>query len=183
VTSSGGLARPAERRLAVIQGEAQVSADPDLVLTTVLGSCVAACLHDPAARVGGMNHFLLPEACEVGRAGEAERYGVHLMELLVNGLLKAGARRSRLEARLFGGCASFGARFSVGARNAEFAAEFLRAEGIAHVGGSLGGSRGRRVEFRPASGRARQMLLSAAPPPPPRPTLPPPSAGGDIELF
>lgn len=168
-----------ERRVAVIQGQWVVSAEPDLVLTTVLGSCVAACLHDPEARLGGMNHFLLPDDGERGRRLDAERYGVHLMELLVNGLLKAGARRDRLEGRLFGGAASLGGRNAVGPRNAAFAEGFLKAEGIVFRGGSLGGALGRRVEFWPASGRARQMFLKA--PPVERPTARVPA--GDVELF
>jgi len=92
-----------EKRVRVIQGEYRVSDDPDVVLTTILGSCVAACLRDPHARVGGMNHFLLPGRADCPSAQEAERYGVHLMELLVNGLLQRGAKRQRLEAKLFGG--------------------------------------------------------------------------------
>ena len=75
------------------------------MLTTLLGSCVAACLRDPVARIGGMNHFLLPgqEAGEGAQRSVGETYGVHLMELLVNGLLRRGARRDRLEGKLFGG--------------------------------------------------------------------------------
>ena len=81
------------RKVHVIQGEFHVSDDADLVLTTILGSCVAACVRDPVARVGGMNHFLLPG--ETG--GEGLRYGVQSMELLVNALLRRGARRDRLQ--------------------------------------------------------------------------------------
>jgi chemotaxis protein CheD len=86
----------------VIQGEFKVSDDPNVVLSTILGSCVAACMRDPVAGVGGMNHFLLPGQAN-GTGGEATRYGVHLMELLINGLLKKGARRERIEAKIIGG--------------------------------------------------------------------------------
>ena len=175
----------AQRRVTVIQGEWVVSHDPSLVLTTILGSCVAACVRDPAARIGGMNHFLLPEtnaSVAAGRNFEAERYGVHLMELLVNGLLKEGARRDRLEAKLFGGCSFMGGRYAVGARNIAFAEKFLKAEGIAHVGGDTGGPSGRRIEFWPVSGRARQILLKTPPPIETPPPLRPPRAG-DVELF
>ena len=88
------------RRINVVQGEYSVSADPSVVFTTILGSCVAACIRDPVVAVGGINHFLLPGNEEGGRSAEAEHYGVHLMELLVNGLMKQGARRDRLEAKL-----------------------------------------------------------------------------------
>jgi chemotaxis protein CheD len=173
-----------QRRVTVIQGEWIVSHDPNLVLTTILGSCVAACMRDPEARVGGMNHFLLPESSEGKRAGEAERYGVHLMELLVNGLLKAGARRDRLEAKLFGGCAFMSGRYAVGARNVAFAEKFLKAEGIAYAGGSTGGQLGRRIEYWPVSGRARQIFLKTPPPAAlPAAPAPAPASGGDIELF
>jgi len=85
------------RKVHVIQGEFFVTEAPDLVLTTILGSCVAACMRDAVAGVGGMNHFLLPG--DDGRQSEGGlRYGVQAMELLVNGLLRRGARRDRLEA-------------------------------------------------------------------------------------
>ena len=145
-------------RVAVLQGHYEVTSNPDTVLSTVLGSCVAACLWDPSAGVGGMNHFLLPNA----RAGERTdilRYGVHAMELLVNALLNAGARRSALEAKLFGG-AQITEGFSVAGRlNAEFATSFLEREGIVYRGGSLGGHSARRVEFWAVTGRARQRTV------------------------
>ncbi len=175
----------AQRRVTVIQGEWVVSHDPALVMTTILGSCVAACIRDPEARIGGMNHFLLPEtnaSVAASRSFEAERYGVHLMELLVNGLLKDGARRNRLEAKLFGGCAFMSGRYAVGARNVAFAEKFLKAEGITLVGGDTGGAQGRRIEYWPVTGRARQIYLKT---PPPIEAPPPPKAvrGGEIELF
>ncbi|MGH8441646.1 MAG: chemoreceptor glutamine deamidase CheD, partial [Nevskiaceae bacterium] len=74
----------------------------DLVMTTLLGSCVAACLHDAEAGIGGMNHFMLPEG-SVGPASAPARYGVYAMEVLLNALLKHGAKRSRLQAKVFGG--------------------------------------------------------------------------------
>ncbi|MDH6235247.1 chemotaxis receptor (MCP) glutamine deamidase CheD, partial [Mesorhizobium soli] len=92
----------APQRITVMRGEFHVVDRPEVVLTTILGSCVAACLRDPYAGVGGMNHFLLPGTLGAARR-DAERYGVHLMELLVNGLLARGAQRQRLEAKLFGG--------------------------------------------------------------------------------
>lgn len=148
----------AERRVHVVQGEFHVTDDPGVVLTTILGSCVAACLRDPVARVGGMNHFLLPGRGEEA-GGDSVRYGVHAMELLVNGLLREGARRERLEAKLFGGARMLEGLTDIGTQNAEFAKHFLQRERIAFTGGSLQGDRGRRVQFWPASGRARQMTI------------------------
>ena len=149
----------AERKLHVIRGEHFVSTDPDMVLATVLGSCVAACIRDPIAGVGGMNHFLLPGASENRRV--AISHGVHAMELLVNDLLRHGARRDRLEAKLFGGARMSDGFSDVGAQNAAFAERFLRDEGIISMGGSLGGERARKVQFWPVSGRGRQLLLGA----------------------
>lgn len=151
----------AGRRVHVIQGEFKVVNDPHIVLSTILGSCVAACMRDPVAGVGGMNHFLLPgSATSPSSGGDATRYGVHLMELLINGLLKQGARRDRLEAKIFGGARTI-ARFSnVGEQNAAFARQFLMDEGIRIVGESTGGDHGRKLEYWPSSGRARQYALT-----------------------
>lgn len=155
---NAGAAPPrGERRLHVIRGEHFVSSDPAVVLITVLGSCVAACIRDPIAGVGGMNHFLLPGASENRRVGIS--HGVHAMELLVNDLLRHGARRDRLEAKLFGGARMVDGLTDVGAQNASFAEMFLRDEGIPCLGGSLRGEHARRVQFWPESGRGRQLLL------------------------
>ncbi len=144
------------RKVHVIQGEFHVAEGDDVFLTTILGSCVAACMRDPVTRVGGMNHFLLP-----GAAGdEGLRYGVQSMELLVNALLRRGARRERLEVKLFGGAHLFDGLSNVGAQNSEFGERFLRDEGLQYVGGSLRGDRARRIQYWPGSGRARQILLA-----------------------
>ena len=149
-----------ERRINIIQGERLVTCDPDVVITTLLGSCVAACLRDPVAGVGGMNHFLLPGDGHGPEQGVgAMRYGVHAMELLVNELLCSGAQRSRLEGKLFGGACMMMGLSDVGELNAAFAECFLADEGIALVGGSLRGGHGRRIQFWPVSGRARQMIM------------------------
>lgn len=167
----------------VMEGQFLVSDDPDLVMSTVLGSCVAACLRDPTARIGGMNHFLLPGDGDRLKSNDAERYGVHLMELLVNGLMSAGAQRSRLEAKLFGGARTIFKSSDVGAMNGNFAEHFLKNEGIKIVSRSLGGTIGRRVEYWPVSGRARQIYIgeATAVPTPRAPVKPLPD--GDLELF
>ena len=145
----------------IIQGEHAVSGAPGKVYATILGSCVAACLHDPHAEVGGMNHFLLPG--DVARSLEGEQYGVHLMELLVNDLMRLGARRDRLQAKLFGGARMVRGLSDIGKQNAEFAENFLRRDGIRLVGKDVGGDRARRLQFWPFSGRARQMYVAADP--------------------
>ena len=149
-----------ERRLNIVQGEFHVSDDKGLVLTTILGSCVAACLHDPVAGVGGMNHFLLPG--DDSGTTACNRHGVHAMELLVNGLLQRGARRERLQAKLFGGARMLQGLTDVGTLNAEFAERFVKRERIAYTGGSLRGERGRRLQFWPVLGRARQMTIAGS---------------------
>ncbi|HTV34124.1 MAG TPA: chemotaxis protein CheD [Methylocella sp.] len=150
-----------ERRVHIIQSEYHVTSDPVVVLTTVLGSCVAACLRDPELKIGGMNHFLLPgQDLEDGSlARNAESFGVHLMEMLVNGLLRQGARRERLVAKLFGGAKMIEGSADIGTRNADFAERFLHHEGISLVGGSLRGTQARRIQYWPCSGRARQSFL------------------------
>ena len=95
-------AGPDRQKIFLVQGEFRVSDAPGLMVTTTLGSCVACCLHDAHARVGGINHFLLPHG-EAFEGPDAIRYGAHAMELLINGLLHAGARKSRLTGKLFGG--------------------------------------------------------------------------------
>ena len=171
----------------VVQGEFKVASDPDVVLATVLGSCVAACMRDPALGLGGMNHFLLPGHQASDTVGEAQRYGAYAMELLVNALLQRGAQRGRLEVKLFGGAQMLKGLTDVGAANAAFAEAYLRREGLAHVGGSLGGDQARRVQYWPATGRARQILLprqdaAAVEAERARP-VPPPAAAGELELF
>jgi chemotaxis protein CheD len=152
---------PDERRIHVVQGEQHVDANPNAVLTTILGSCVAACMRDPLAGIGGMNHFLLPHG-EGTQSSASINAGVHAMELLVNALLQRGARRERLEAKLFGGARMIAGLTDIGRRNAEFAETFLQREGISYAGGSLGGSHARRIQYWPGSGRARQFLVERA---------------------
>lgn len=146
-----------ERRINIVQGEFHVTDDAEIYLTTILGSCVAACMTDLVAGVGGMNHFLLPGDEAAGSVSMS--HGVHAMELLVNGLLQHGARRERLQAKLFGGARMLEGLTDVGRCNADFAERFIKREHIAMTGGSLRGDRGRRVQFWPTKGRVRQLTL------------------------
>lgn len=130
----------------------------DLVLATVLGSCVSACLYDRTSRLGGMNHFLLPR----GRAHDpaaASRYGTYAMELLINELLKLGARRRCLEAKAFGGATVLRSATDIGGVNCRFLREYLDVEGIPLVAHDLGGSFPRRLRFWPATGKVQLRVL------------------------
>ena len=165
----------------VLPGEYFVTAD-DMMVMTVLGSCIAACIYDPRVRVGGMNHFLLPEGSGAG-TDAGRRYGAYAMELLINDVLKAGGRRDRLEAKLFGGGRMFDSLRDVGRSNADFAEKFLRDEGIPVVGGSLRGDGGRRVHYWPVTGKALQRAVTDTVAPRPAPVAPPPVDTGALELF
>ena len=168
------------RPITVIQGEYRVGRGEDEVLTTVLGSCVACCLHDPARGIGGMNHFLLPD--EGGGQGGPARYGLQAMELLINALLRFGARKDDLVAKLFGGARMRDGLGGVGASNAAFAQRFLVGEGITCLKSSLGGTRARRVRFWPGTGRAQMRLLDQTVPKP-VPKASPLQSGGDVTFF
>ncbi len=136
--------------------------DDDTALVTVLGSCVAACIRDPLLKIGGMNHFLLPDG-NVGD-GTPARYGSYAMELLINDLLKRGAARSRLEAKVFGGANVLKGFTSnpVGTRNAEFVRQYLRTERIPVSAEDLCGIHPRKVWFFPGSGRVVVQRLPHA---------------------
>lgn len=135
--------------------------------TTLLGSCVAACIWDTESGVGGMNHFLLPGSGEIDptQSGwvNAARYGDHAMELLINKLIMLGAKRDNLQAKVFGGGAVVaGSSNLVGERNAHFAERYLELEGIRVVAHDLGGTHARQVYFFPANGEAFVRRISSA---------------------
>jgi len=146
----------------VLPGEFYVDND-EIPIVTVLGSCVAVCLRDPTAQVGGMNHFLLPDGGDSGLASTAGRYGVNAMEMLINELVKRGAQRRRLEAKIFGGghvMKNF-TSLNVGERNAKFTKDFLRTEEIRLLSEDLLDVHPRKVCFLPKSGRALVKKLAA----------------------
>ena len=146
----------------LMPGQCFVTTD-DLLLTTVLGSCVCACVRDSTAGVGGMNHFMLPEDAEGAPHSPhtAMRYGAYAMAMLMSELLKAGARRERLEAKVFGGGAVMNSlsKINVGERNADFVLQFLRVQQIPVVAQDLLGVLPRRVNFFPKSGRVALRRL------------------------
>jgi chemotaxis protein CheD len=153
--------RPFNRNaVKVMPGEFFVAKE-DVVISTVLGSCVAACIWDRTTNVGGMNHFMLPGGDSANASGgdltaASGRYGVFAMEQLINELIKAGARKSNLEAKVFGGGAVLRnmSVLNVGERNAAFVLDFLKREGIRVISQDLMDIYPRRVAFFPASGRA-----------------------------
>jgi chemotaxis protein CheD len=141
----------------VHQGDCLVSDEPDLTFSTVLGSCISACVRDVAAKVGGMNHFLLaePSGSARDRYGASARYGAFAMEQLINKVLSRGSgRKGNLEIKVFGGGLINAALTDVGSKNIDFVREFLANEGYENIKEDVGGTYARRVMFKPHSGRA-----------------------------
>jgi len=144
------------KKITLMPGEYYASKE-DVVIKTILGSCISACLYDPENHVVGMNHFLLSGSCRVSRSmpfflSEAGRYGVNAMELVINDMLKLGAKKENLRAKVFGGAYILRFKrnckfFPVGEMNCIFIREFLKNEGIKIVASSLGGEEGRVIYF------------------------------------
>ncbi|RKP45627.1 chemoreceptor glutamine deamidase CheD [Trinickia fusca] len=135
----------------------------DMVLVTVLGSCVAACIHDRTAGIGGMNHFMLPDDGDqpAQAASDSMRYGAYAMEVLINELIKMGGRRERFEAKVFGGAAVLAGMttINIGDRNAEFVRRYLALERIRIAAEDLQGVHPRKVAFMPSTGQAMVKKL------------------------
>lgn len=146
----------------ILPGEYYVT-QQDMMLVTVLGSCVAACIRDTGTGVGGMNHFMLPDGGtdEASPFNASARYGVYAMEILINHLLKLGARRSHLEAKVFGGGNVLRGLTvaDVGPRNARFVLEFLAIEKIRVAAQDLNDVYPRKVYYYPRSGRVMMKKL------------------------
>ena len=139
-----------------------VATSPGLLLVTVLGSCVAACLRDPVTGVSGMNHFMLPHG-EFSPFSAPARYGANAMEMLINEMLKDGAARERLQAKIFGGARIHSSitSSSVGERNAAFARQYLQTEGIEILSEDLQGFHARKVYFFTDTGVVRVKNLDS----------------------
>ncbi len=129
----------------------------DMLIMTTLGSCIAACLYDRNAKVGGMNHFMLPDG-----AGESGRYGSYAMELLINEMMKRGASRMTMEAKVFGGgqVVSGMTTMNVGERNTNFVMDYLKTERIPIVSKDVLDVYPRKVCFLPGSGKAMVKRLA-----------------------
>ncbi len=146
----------------LLPGEYYVTST-DMVLTTVLGSCVSACVRDSTAGIGGMNHFMLPQDADPTSRdiSAAMRYGTYAMEILLNELFKAGARRERLEAKVFGGGAVLTnmPMLNIGERNADFVLRYLQTEQVRIAAQDLRGSLPRRINYFPQTGRVTMRKL------------------------
>lgn len=178
------LSTGSSNRVTVLQGQVRVSGASLMEFSTILGSCVATCLFDPEAAVGGMNHFLLAEPPPNHPGEEVDvHYGVYLMELLINEMLANGASKARMRAHLYGGASLRAGMMPIGPANAKFALGFLEREGIPLVRSDLGSTCARRVDFRPGLGKVRCRIVenSFAPEPAAAPRRE--AEGGDIELF
>jgi chemotaxis protein CheD len=151
----------------VLPGEFYVSAQEEMV-STVLGSCVSACIRDAERRIGGMNHFMLPEPMGAERndwslaVGRAARYGSDAMEQLINAILKAGGKRDALTVKIFGGGRVLAQMTDVGQRNIAFVKRYLETEGLQLVAADVGDIYPRQLQFFPASGRVRVRQMRTA---------------------
>jgi chemotaxis protein CheD len=140
--------------------------DKDMLIVTVLGSCVSACIRDSVTGVGGMNHFMLPDSAAADKdspVSESMRYGTYAMEVLINQLLRNGARRENLEAKIFGGgnvLKSF-TTMNVGDRNAIFVRKFLKDERIRITSEDLLDIYPRKVYYFPKTGRVLVKKLKS----------------------
>jgi chemotaxis protein CheD len=147
----------------VFPGEHYVTRNREEMLVTILGSCVAACIRDPVAGIGGMNHFMLPEGRDdSGRWGAATapmRYGNFAMERLINDILNRGGHRNRLEIKVFGGARVLNIGSNVGEQNADFVESYLRAEGLPIAARHLFGNYPRRIHYFPLTGQVFMQEL------------------------
>lgn len=149
----------------ILPGEYYVTRNDEAVSTT-LGSCIAACVRDRVAGIGGMNHFMLPaiagadpEDWNAAGLGAATRYGNHAMEHLINAIMRNGGRRENLEVKVFGGGRILENMMNVGMRNIAFMRDYLRAEGLDLVAEDVGDVHPRMVAYLPASGVAKVKRL------------------------
>lgn len=157
--SSGSLPPEFDRGVVttVHQGDCHVSDAQDITFSTILGSCISACVRDRAARIGGMNHFLLAQQADNARDryGASARYGAYAMEQLINKVLSRGSgNKANLEIKVFGGGLINAALKDVGAQNVAFVRDFLEAEGYRAIGMDVGGTYARRVLYKPHTGQA-----------------------------
>lgn len=146
----------------ILPGEYFVS-DKQIIIMTVLGSCIAACLWDSRMQIGGMNHFMLPEGDSADLSG---RYGSYAMELLINEMQKMGARRETMQAKIFGGAQVMHnfTTMNVGERNTKFVVNYLRTERIPIVSEDVLDIYPRKVVFFPVTGKAMVKRLAHAHP-------------------
>jgi chemotaxis protein CheD len=146
-------------------GDYFVSSTPTII-STVLGPCVAVCLYDPQLKIGGMNHILLPGEADLKRYNKPARYALNSMELLINEMMKFGANRFKLTAKVFGGAhviSAISADNAVGIRNVEFIIDYLNNESIRITGYNIGGCSSRKINFHTDSGDVYMKRLKSNP--------------------
>lgn len=172
-------------RIIIAQGEHAFSDDPGVVFGAILGSCVATCVYDRALKCGAMNHILLPGGQASAEHDAERRYGAYLMEIMLNDMYKRGSRKRDLVFKVFGGASLFGATRGPGEKNVAFVRQFLEAEGFAIASESLAGTKGRRVEFTPTTGKAMMKFLQGSETiqPVERPLPRQPVCAGEVDLF
>lgn len=141
----------------VLPGELHVTSE-DVVITTVLGSCVSACIRDVTRPVGGINHFMLPNVLR-GDAGDSARYGVYALELLVNQVLGRVGKRANLEVKVFGGGRVIEAGGDIGRSNIDLVRKFFASENVPIVSEDLGEQFARRVRYWPRNGRTQVQRI------------------------
>ena len=147
------------RVVKLFSGDWHASADREVMLATILGSCVSACVRDPVTKIGGMNHFLLPGMHTTLCSTEGGRYGVHAMETLINHILSHGGRKERLEVKVFGGANVLNNSTRIGSQNALFIRHYLEKERIPIHSEDLEGDWPRRVHYYPVSGKVMVRTL------------------------
>lgn len=143
-----------KKQISIHIGEYYASKTP-AVIGTLLGSCVAVCLFEPVMRIGGMNHILLPGKADLTKFNVAARYGINAMELLINKIMGLGGYRNRLSAKVFGGAhvlPAISKKNGTGEKNASFAVEFLKNEGIRIISKDVGGHESRKIYFHTDTG-------------------------------
>ncbi len=144
-------------------GDFKVVTGNDEVVSTLLGSCIAACMRCSVTGVGGLNHFLLPSVkgkCD-NEDDKAMRYGDYAMNALVGSIIRMGGRRDALQVKIFGGANMYDteSRSPVGRSNIQFVLNYVHSEGIALLAEDIGGTRGRKIYFHPASGKVKVQRM------------------------
>ncbi len=138
--------------------------DQDEVITTVLGSCISACIRDVRMGIGGMNHFMIPIKCPHTSNPEQDmdmRYGTYAMERLINDIYKYGGMRKNLEIKLFGAGNVLAGSGNVGEKNIKFVRDFIHIEGYKITSENLGGDNPRKINYSPMTGRVMMKKLAA----------------------
>lgn len=143
----------------ILPGEYSTTSKEKHMLVTILGSCVAACIRDPIAKIGGINHFLLAKPNH-NSSPISNRYGCYAMECLINEILKNGGQKERLEIKIFGGADLIQSRLKIGSQNINFIRNYLKTEGFRVTAEDLGGNRPRRIHYWPWDGRAMRQIIS-----------------------